>query len=127
MSNQTDRSPASSPGELEAENTVVLRGRVSEAPDERELPSGDLLVTFRLVVPRAPAPGDPSRATSDWVGCAVWGGRVKRSVRTWRAGDVVSVTGALRRRYFRTASGTATRLEVEVHSGRVVSRAAKPA
>lgn len=33
-------------------NAVTLCGRVSGAPTVRELPSGDEIVTFRLVVPR---------------------------------------------------------------------------
>ena len=37
-------------------NEVHLVGRVSSEPEERELPSGDVVVLFRLVVPR-PAPG----------------------------------------------------------------------
>ena len=36
-------------------NEVHLVGRVSSEPEERELPSGDVVVLFRLVVPR-PAP-----------------------------------------------------------------------
>ena len=39
----------------------------------------------------------------------------------WRAGDVVEVEGALRRRFQRGGAGTSTRLEVEVLSGRLVS------
>ena len=35
------------------DNTVALRGRVSSAPTERELPSGAVITTFRLSVPRA--------------------------------------------------------------------------
>ena len=33
-------------------NEVHLAGRVGSEPEERELPSGDLVVTLRLVVPR---------------------------------------------------------------------------
>ena len=36
-------------------NAVRLVGRVSGVPEERELPSGDRVVTFRLVVERAEA------------------------------------------------------------------------
>jgi single-strand DNA-binding protein len=44
-------------------------------------------------------------------------------VNRWAAGDVVEVEGALRRRFFRGGPGMATRLEVEVLAGRLVSRA----
>jgi single-strand DNA-binding protein len=105
----------------DAINEVRLVGRLSAAPAEKELPSGDVLVSFRVVVPRAP---DPKRATKvDALECVAWTARAKRSVRSWRVGDVVEVDGGLRRRFFRTGSGPASRVEVEVTKGRLVRRA----
>lgn len=47
-------------------NTVELAGRVSLAPVERELSSGDRVVTFRLVMARERTPMTAgSRQTSD--------------------------------------------------------------
>lgn len=104
-------------------NCVVLRGRVSTAPEARELPSGTDIVTLRLSVPRAATPMTRgSRQTADWVDCSAWGGKVRRTVSGWRAGDVVEVEGALRRRFYRGGGGTATRLEVEVLGGRLIRR-----
>lgn len=106
------------------QNTVALRGRVSSAPLERELPSGDLILTFRLVLPREKSPMTAkSKRGSDWVDCVAWGGRVRRGAATWRVGDLVDVEGALRRRFFRVDGRTSTRVEVEVLSGRMVTRA----
>lgn len=106
-------------------NAVALRGRISSAPTERELPSGDVIFTFRLVVGREQSPmTKTSKQSSDWVDCVAWGGRVKRSVTTWRVGDFVEVEGALRRRFYRVEARTSTRVEVEVLTGRVVERAA---
>lgn len=104
-------------------NEVHLTGRLSTTPEERVLPSGDTLWVFRVVVPRgAPPPG--GRRQVDALECAVWSGRVKRSVAGWNAGDTVAVSGALRRRFFRTGAGAASRVEVEVSSGRLIRRAA---
>ncbi len=108
-----------------AGNVVRLRGKVSTPPEERELPSGTCIITLRVSVPREPSPMSAgSRQTSDWVDCAAWGGKARRTVAGWRSGDLVEVEGALRRRFYRVGAGTATRLEVEILSGRVVSRAA---
>ena len=105
-------------------NLVRLRGKVSTAPERRELPSGTSIVTLRLSVPRETSPmTEGSRQTADWVDCAAWGRKVRRTVSGWRAGDLVEVQGALRRRFYRSGAGTATRLEVEVLSGRVLARA----
>jgi single-strand DNA-binding protein len=58
------------------------------------------------------------------VDCVVWNGRTRRSAAGWQVGDQVELEGSLRRRFFRTATQTATRLEVEVLRGRRVARAA---
>lgn len=97
-------------------NTVSLVGRLTAPPEERELPSGDVIVTFRISVPRASSPlGRHSRQRSDWVDCVSADGRCRRSARGWSVGDRVAVDGVLRRRYLRGAAGggAGTRLEVE--------------
>lgn len=103
-------------------NEVRLIGRLAAEPQERILPSGDALWTFRVIVARPPS--QSSRVLVDALECAVWSGRVRRSVRTWRSDDLVEVTGALRRRFYRTAGGPVSRVEVEVASGRIIRRAA---
>jgi single-strand DNA-binding protein len=107
----------------ESVNEIRLVGRISQDPEHRELPSGDSLWTFRLVVGRT---GDraTSRQSVDVLDCAVWGGRVLRSVPGWTAGDVVELTGAVRRRFFRAGGGAASRVEIEVSSGRLIRRSA---
>lgn len=105
-------------------NTVALRGRLTSAPLERQLPSGDVILTFRLTMPRTrTAMTNRSAQRSDWVECVAWTSRVRRSVVTWRVGDLVEVDGALRRRFFRTSVGASTKVEIEVLSGRRLRRA----
>ena len=117
----------STPDEDLPGNLVRLRGKVSTAPEERELPSGTTIVTLRLSVPRETTPmTEGSRQSADWVDCSAWGRKVRRTASGWRAGDLVELEGALRRRFYRGGSGTATRLEVEVLSGRLLSRAEVP-
>ena len=107
---------------VEAVNEVRLVGRVSAAPEERTLPSGDSLWTFRVVVSR-PAEQRRPRATVDALECAVWAGRPRRSVAALRQGDQVEVRGALRRRFFRGGVGSvASRVEVEVSGLKVIRR-----
>lgn len=103
-------------------STVVLCGRVTALPEERTLPSGDRLVTFRVSVPRSPTPlGRGSRQTSDWVDCVAAGARVRRATATWSVGDEVQVDGVLRRRFLRgEGSARGSRLEVEALRARRV-------
>lgn len=113
--------PAEETPTANAANEVRLIGRVSQAPERRELPSGDEMWTFRVVVPRAPS--ERSRQAVDALECTAWSARARRSARAWAAGDVVEVTGALRRRFFRTGAGAASRVEVEMTAGRLIRRA----
>ncbi len=101
------------------ENEVRLVGRLAAEPVPRELPSGDLLVTFRLVVARptagrAPGAGSARSPSVDTIDCAAWRKDVQRGLRRAAAGDVLEVQGALRRRFWRSAGGPASRSEVEV-------------
>lgn len=92
----------------EPTNTVELIGRVSGEPEARVLPSGDDLVTLRLVVAR------PGGGPVDTIDLACWSAATRRSATRLTDGDHVHVTGALRRRFFRTPGGAASRYEVEV-------------
>jgi single-strand DNA-binding protein len=122
----TERSAALS-GES-TDNTVELRGRISSAPVERELPSGTVITTFRLSVPRAKtAMTAGSTQSVDWVDCAAWSARCRRTVGGWVVGDEVEVAGALRRRHFRAGEASTSRLEVEVLSARRARAREQPA
>lgn len=101
-------------------NRVHLRGRISGSPVRRALPSGDQVIVFRLVVPRA-GPG-PSVDTID---CAVWKSGLRRRVGGWANGDQIEVTGALHRRFWRAGAAVASRCEVEVATARRRTRASR--
>ncbi|GAW49329.1 MULTISPECIES: single-stranded DNA-binding protein [unclassified Nocardioides] len=113
---------SSAGADRETANEVRLVGRLSQAPEERVLPSGDALWTFRVVVGRTEAAAR-ARQSVDALECVAWSGRARRSVSSWSLGDVVEVSGALRRRFFRTGGSVASRVEVEMASGRVIRRA----
>lgn len=111
------KGPAAEAAAGEDRNEVILVGRVSGRPTVKEMPSGDSLVTLRLVVGRAK--GDPV----DTIDLACWSASARRSAERLGDGDRAEVHGALRRRFFRTATGAASRYEVEVMRLRRVARA----
>lgn len=111
-------------GTQEMVNEVRLVGRLSADPDERTLPSEAVMCTFTLVVQRLET-DLRTRQRVDVIDCIVWKPRLRRQVTAWAAGDVVEVSGAVRKRFFRTAGGvTGSRVEVEVRSVRRVRRVA---
>lgn len=118
--------PATGPG-LETRNEVALVGRVAAPAEERTLPSGDVIVTWRLVVDRPagsrPVPQGVRQSTVDTLDCVAWRNGARRTASTLVAGDVVSVTGALRRRFWRAGAGAVSRCEVEVAKVKRLARA----
>lgn len=107
-------------------NEVLLVGRVSGAPRERELPSGDALVSWRVVVdrpaPRRAPPEGVRRITIDTLDCVAWTAALRRKARSLLDGDIVSVEGALRRRFWQAGAGATSRTEVEVEQLRRLGR-----
>ena len=109
-------------------NEVHLSGRVSGSPEEKTLPSGDVVVLFRLVVrrpavrrtasSRAGAQGAASEsagrkaAVVDTLDVACWAARPRKAALRLRDGDAAEVSGSLHRRFFRAGGAAASRYEV---------------
>jgi single-strand DNA-binding protein len=94
-------------------NHVALHGVFAGEAIVRVLPSGDELVWFRVTVAR-PA-GD--RVRVDSIDCASTRALVRRGAIRCQPGDLVTLSGHLRRRFWRSPAGTpASRYEVEVTS-----------
>lgn len=114
-------------------NRVQVRGRLGAAPQARELPSGDRLMVFRLVVPRVPAvPRRPEEErtparrapTVDTLDCAAWGAALQDRLRHLPAGAQVEVVGRLQRRFWRAGAAVQSRCEVQADSLQVLSAGA---
>ena len=88
-------------------NNVLLRGRVSGEPSERELPSGDHVVEFRIVVRR------DSREGVDTLDIAAWSSKSRRKGLSLKPDDWVEISGAVRRRFWKAPSGLASRWQIE--------------
>lgn len=108
--------------EVEHRNEVLLAGRVIAEPSVRELPSGDQLVTWRISVNR-PRAEKRARQEADPITCVSFRRDMVELTRDWRIGDTVQVTGALRRRFWRSANGVASVFEVEAKTAHRVGTA----
>lgn len=96
-------------------NEVRLIGRLGAMVHDRELPSGDLVSTFTVIVdrPRLPRSGT-SRVRVDAVPCQVFRASLRDRLSRLDEGDVVEVEGAIRRRFWRAPGGLGSAIEVDV-------------
>ncbi|HEY9522271.1 MAG TPA: single-stranded DNA-binding protein [Thermopolyspora sp.] len=109
----------------EYRNEVILAGRLPETPVERVLPSGDRMTTWRVIVrrPAGDGPDDRPKARVDSIPCVSFDPKLCGLVTSWDRADFVTVTGMIRRRFWRTPEGGASsRIEVEVHTARRLER-----
>lgn len=93
---------------------VRLVGRMGGGVLERELPSGDIVCTFTVVIDRTPRRG--SRVAVDAIPCQAFPARVRARVARLDPGVLVDVEGTLRRRFWRAPSGLGSALELDVRS-----------
>jgi len=86
---------------------VNLVGRISESAKEKTLPSGDVLVEFRLIIER------DDREGVDTLDIATWPAQLKKRALKLEEDQWVGVKGVLRRRFWKTPTGVASRWQVE--------------
>ena len=88
-------------------NDLLLRGRVSAAAVEKELPSGDKVVEFRLIVTRL------DREGVDTLDIASWSAKSRRTALALKPGQWIEVCGSIHRRFWQSPGGLASRWQVE--------------
>lgn len=94
-------------------NSVLIVGRVTGTGEVVELPSGNILTKFRVVVPREKP---ETKAVVDTIDCVAFKPGVQKKVMKLELEDVVEIEGSLRRRFWQGATGVASKVEVEVTS-----------
>jgi len=88
-------------------NDVLLRGRVSREAVEKELPSGDKVVEFRLIITREKLSG------VDTLDIGAWSAKARRSALTLKADEWIEISGSIHRRFWSAPTGLASRWQVE--------------
>jgi single-strand DNA-binding protein len=123
QTHQMDPAEPTGPDEPTDRNEVRVVGRVSGSPARRSLPSGDELVTFRLVVRREPSGADTFDVA---VGPAPPAGVRRRAGQTGRRllataaaldeDERVEVAGVLRRRWWGAGATRQSRVEIRAEA-----------
>jgi len=97
-------------GELEIDyslNDLLLRGRVSAPATSKELPSGDKVVEFRLIITRT------EREGVDTLDIAAWSAKSRKIALTLEGDEWVEISGAIHRRFWQSPTGVASRWQIE--------------
>jgi single-stranded DNA-binding protein len=87
-------------------NDLLLRGRVSAQATSKELPSGDKVVEFRLIVTRA------EREGVDTLDIAAWSAKSRKIALTLEGDEWVEISGSIHRRFWQSPTGVASRWQV---------------
>jgi single-stranded DNA-binding protein len=87
-------------------NDLLLRGRVSAQATSKELPSGDKVVEFRLIVSRA------EREGVDTLDIAAWSAKSRKIALTLEGDEWVEISGSIHRRFWQSPTGVASRWQI---------------
>ncbi len=88
-------------------NDLLLRGRVSVPATVKELPSGDKVVEFRLIVSRIDRDG------VDTLDIAAWSGKTRKTALSLKSDEWIEVSGSVHRRFWQSPAGLASRWQIE--------------
>lgn len=99
--------------EAVAASEVRLVGRMGQRSQQVELPSGDVMTRFDVVVDR-PRRERAGRTKVDTIACITTTAMVAKRVDGFAPGDWVVAEGVLRRRFWRAGAGLGSAMEVDV-------------
>ena len=88
-------------------NDVLLRGRVSAVASTKELPSGDKVVEFRLIVTRT------EREGVDTLYIAAWSAKMRKLALYLKPDEWIEISGSIHRRFWQSPAGVASRWQIE--------------
>lgn len=88
-------------------NDLLLRGRVSAQATSKELPSGDKVVEFRLIITRS------EREGVDTLDIAAWSAKSREIALTLQGDEWIEVSGSIHRRFWQSPTGVASRWQIE--------------
>jgi len=96
-------------------SNVHVVGRLGQQSQTKEMPSGDEITTFTVVVPRTGKLRQGSPRV-DSLACQSMRVGIRNKVLSWPAGSWVELEGTLRRRFWQSGNGLASSTEIEVRT-----------
>jgi single-strand DNA-binding protein len=88
-------------------NDLLIRGRVSAPATTKELPSGDKVVEFRVIVTRS------EREGVDTLDVGAWSAKSRRIALSLKSDEWIEISGSVHRRFWQAPNGVASRWQIE--------------
>ena len=88
-------------------NDLLIRGRVSAPATTKELPSGDKVVEFRVIITRS------EREGVDTLDIGAWSAKSRKIALTLRSDEWIEISGSIHRRFWQAPTGLASRWQVD--------------
>jgi single-strand DNA-binding protein len=108
IKNTTAKAKDKAPDQIDLSlNDLLLRGRVSAPATVKELPSGDKVVEFRLIITRTDRDG------VDTLDIAAWSAKSRKTALSLKGDEWVEISGSVHRRFWQAPTGLASRWQVE--------------
>ena len=101
--------------DLHGINEVHPIGKLGQQVFTKQMPSGDEITTFTVIVPRTSKPR-VSNQKVDSLACQTLKPAIRTKVETWPVGTWVEIQGELRRRFWQSGKGLGSATEIEVRS-----------
>lgn len=101
--------------EIPGMNEVHLIGKLGQHVFTKEMPSGDVITTFTVIVPRSTRPRIGNQKV-DSLACQTLKSAIRTKVESWPAGTWVEIHGELRRRFWQSGKGLGSATEIEVRT-----------
>lgn len=98
---------------------VLMIGRLGSKVARRELPSGDAITVFSVIVDR-PRHAIRGQVKVDTIACQASRSRIADRVARLEPGVLIRVEGVLRRRFWRAGGSLASAMEVDVMALRIL-------
>lgn len=99
---------------MSTSSKVALVGRLGAQVRTKELPSGDIITAFTVIVDRTARERAGSSTPVDAIACVTSRARVRATVERLEPGTLVAVDGTLRRRFWRGGASGAVGSVMEV-------------
>ena len=100
---------------IEGINNVHLIGKLGQHVFTKEMPSGDQITTFTVIVPRTTKPRIGKQMV-DSLACQTRKATIRSKVESWPVGTWVEIHGELRRRFWQSGKGLGSATEIEVRT-----------